>query len=111
MLLSQGESSGIFAAQAPPKIDAHALRHYLERFINDNRHSNDVEHRWLAAYAGDLKMMAYNVKTGNHDTIKKQVNDFRLREIAAECEKLQESREELEKEEARLLREIEQVSQ
>lgn len=96
-------------AQVSPKIDAHDLRNYLERFQNDNRHSTDVEHRWLADYAGDLKTMAFHVKTGNRDTIKKQVHDFRLREIEAAREKLGGEITKLDGEEAKLLREIEQL--
>lgn len=101
------------SAQCPDqparRIDAHMLRSYLEQFQNDNQHSSDVEHRWLAAYAGDLKTMAYHVKTGNHDTIKKQVNEFRLREIEAAKQKLHAEAGKLETEEAKLLREIEQL--
>lgn len=63
------------------KIDAHELRNYLSLFISDQQNSNDVEYRWLAAYAADLMTQAYNVKIGNHDTIKAQVEEFRLGEI------------------------------
>lgn len=97
------------AAQGPRKIDAHDLRNYLDRFQTDNAHSSDVEHRWLAAYAGDLKTMAFHVKTGNHDTIKRQVNDFRMREIKAAKEKLSREQDKLMIEEDKLLREIEQI--
>jgi hypothetical protein len=72
------------AAQAPPKIDAHDLRNYLDRFQKDCYGVRDVEHRWLASYAEDLKTMAFHVKAGNHETIKTQVDAFRLTEIAAE---------------------------
>lgn len=88
-------------------IDVHDLCNYLDRFQIDNAHSPDVELRWLAAYAGDLKTMAFHVKTGNHDTIKKQVNDFRLREIEAARQKLEDETDKLLNEEARLLRELE----
>lgn len=91
------------------RIDAHDLYVYLARFQADNTNSSCVEHRWLAAYAGDLKTMAFHVKTGNHNTIRKQVNEFRLREIDAAKNKLLDEGEKLEKEEARLLREIEQI--
>lgn len=97
------------AAQAPRKIDAHDLRNYLEHFQNDNAHSSDVEHRWLAAYAGDLKMMAFHVKNGNHNSIRKQVNEFRLQEIDEAKQKLHVEADKLETEEAKLLREIEQI--
>lgn len=97
------------ATQAPRKIDAQDLYSYLDRFNTDNRHSSDVEHRWLAAYAGDLKTMAFHVKTGNHDTIRKQVNEFRLREIDEAKQKLHAEADKLETEEAKLLREIEQI--
>lgn len=100
------------SAQCPEqparKIDAHDLRNYLDRFQSDNQHSSDVQHRWLAAYAGDLKTMAYHVKTGNNVTIRKQVNDFRLREIDEAKQKLHAAANDLEKEEAKL-REIEQL--
>lgn len=95
----------------PRKIDAHDLRNILEQFQNDNRHSSDVEHRWLAAYAGDLKTMAFHVKAENHDTIKKQVNEFRLRELDEAKNKLHAEADKLETEEAKLLREIEQISE
>lgn len=95
--------------QPSRKIDVHDLRNYLDRFQIDNAHSPDVELRWLATYAGDLKTMAFHVKTGNHDTIKKQVNDFRLREIEAAKQKLHAEANRLETEETRLLREIEQI--
>lgn len=101
------------SAQCPDqparRIDAYMLHSYLERFQNDNQHSSGVEHRWLAAYAGDLKTMAYHVKIGNHDTIKKQVNEFRLREIETAKEKLQAQSILLKAEESKLLREIEQL--
>lgn len=92
-----------------PTLDAHDLRNYLSQFQVDNAQSSDVEHRWLAAYAGDLKTQAYNVKIGNHDTIRKQVNEFRLREIEEAKAKLHAEAHKLETEEAKLLREIEQI--
>lgn len=92
--------------QEARKIDAHMLRNYLDQFQSDNYSSSDVEHRWLAAYVGDLKMMAFHVKTGNHDTIKRQVNEFRLREIEAAKNQLHAEAHALETEEVKLLREI-----
>lgn len=91
------------------KIDAQDLYSFLDRFQSDNARSSDVEHRWLAAYAGDLKTMVFHVKVRNNDTIKKQVNEFRLREIDEAKNKLHSAADDLEKEEARLLREIEQI--
>ena|SRR5882724_10278841 len=73
------------------RLDAHDLRNYLDRFVSDNKSCRDVEHRWLASYANDLMVQAYNVKAGNHDTIKAQVNAFRLSEIQEERSKLQDS--------------------
>lgn len=92
------------------KIDAHELRHYLSLFISDQQNSYDVEHRWLAAYAADLMAQAYNVKTGNHDTIRRQVHEFRLREIDTARAKLNLDADKLQVEEAKLLREIEQIA-
>lgn len=97
------------AAQTLRKIDAHDLRNYLEQFQSDNMRSADVEHRWLAAYAGDLKTMAYHVKTGNHDTIRKQVNEFRLHEIDEAKNELEDESDKLKNEEIKLLRETEQI--
>jgi hypothetical protein len=61
--------------------DAHDLRNYLAEWIRQNEPSRDVEHRWLAKYAADLMTQAYNVKAGNHETIKTMVSAFRLQEI------------------------------
>lgn len=90
-------------------LDAQDLYSFVDRFMSDGKNSSDVEYRWLAAYAGDLKTMAYHVKIGNHDTIRKQVNEFRLREIDEAKNKLHAMAGELETEEAKLLREIEQL--
>lgn len=95
--------------EAPPRLGAHDLRNYLDAWIKQNADSRDIEHRWLAAYANDLMHQAYNVKVGNHDTIKKQVHDFRLQEIELERLKLTGEVTKLNGEEARLLREIEQL--
>jgi hypothetical protein len=94
---------------AARRIDAHELYCVLDRFQSGNANSPSIEHRWLAAYAGDLKTMAWNVKNNQRGTIKKQVNAFRLREIKAAKEKLQAQSILLETEEAKLLREIEQL--
>lgn len=98
------------SGQSPRKIDAHDLRNYLHRFQTDNMHSSDVEHRWLAAYAGDLLTMAYHVKNGNRDTIRKQVNEFRLREIEMQSAKLLNDLDALHSEEVKLRLEIEQIA-
>lgn len=90
------------------QLDAQDLYNFVDRFISTNRNSLHVERRWLAAYAGDLKTMAWNVKNNQRDTIKKQVNEFRLREIDEAKNKLHVEAEKLETEEAKLLREIEQ---
>lgn len=63
------------------KINAHGLWVAIDTFMADQQYSNDVELRWLATYAIDLKTMAYHVKTGNHETIRAQVEEFRLGEI------------------------------
>lgn len=67
----------------PHCIDAHDLRNYLDAFIRQNECSHDVEHRWLASYAADLMARAYDVKIGNHDTIRTMVEAFRMTEIEA----------------------------
>lgn len=90
-----------------PTMDAHALRNYLNEFVLQNAGSRDVEHRWLASYAADLMVQAFNVKAGNHNTIRKQVEEFRLQEIAAEKAKLREKIEVLDTEEEKALRAIE----
>jgi hypothetical protein len=98
------------ASPAPRPIDAHDLRNYIERFIRENQHSRDVEHRWLADYAKDLMAQAYNVKAGNHDTIKARVNAFRLLEIEEEKSKLQQAISTLEKEEGKIHRQPEEAA-
>lgn len=97
-----------FHVQARRKTDARDLQNYLNQFQQDNSDSGDVEHRWLAQYADDLMKMAFHVKAGNHDTIRKQVNDFRLSEIEAAKNKLQMESDGLTIEENKILREIEQ---
>lgn len=89
------------AAEAP-KIDAHDLRNYIERFIRDNKDSRDVEHRWLAEYAVDLMNCAFDVKAGNHEKIKPLVTGFRLREISCERAELGNADAELEAEAKKL---------
>lgn len=86
-----------------PRIDAHELRNYLARFVEQNTNSRDVEHRWLAAYANDLMVQAYNVKTGNHDTIRALVEEFRFGEIRKEREKLSKQDAVLEQEAGKLI--------
>ena len=88
------------AAERTP--DAHDLRNYLDRFVTGNKHSNSVEHRWLAHYANDLMMQAYNVKTHNLDTIKEQVGAFRLEEIKKARAALAKQDADLEKEAVKL---------
>lgn len=85
-------------AEQARNIDAADLRNYVEAFCRQNANSRDVEHRWLAAYAQDLLLQAYNVKTGNHNTIREQVEKFRLGEIAEARKKLAEQDAVLEKE-------------
>lgn len=88
--------------EQPDSFDAHDLWRRLAAFINANRNSRSVEHRWLACYASDLLRRAWDVHAGNFDTISPLVNDFRLSEIRDERQKLQQRDRELE-EEARKL--------
>lgn len=91
-----------------PRCDAHDLRNFLDNFCRQNASCRDIEHRWLAAYAEDLKLQAYNVKVGNHTTIRKQVEEFRLREIEGKRTQLQKQLAVLESEEKAALRAIEE---
>lgn len=92
------------------QLDAQDLYIFPGRFVSSNGNSPHVDRRWLAAYAGDLKTMAFHVKNNQRDTIKKQVNEFRLREIDEAKQKLHAEADKLETEEAKLLREIEQIA-
>lgn len=75
-------------SEVTPRLDAHDLYVFIDRFIRTNKDSSFVEHRWLAAYACDLQRMVWNVKNNQRDVIRKQVNEFRLREIAKARSKL-----------------------
>ncbi len=103
--------SGAYAEpKVAPCFNSHDLYLMLESFISKNNQSLDIEHRWLAAYAQDLKLQAYNVKVGNRKTIRKQVEEFRLREIAHKKDELKKDLLRLENEEANALRAIEKAS-
>lgn len=86
------------------QIDAHDLRNYLDQFIRQNTCSRDVQMRWLASYAADLMAQAFNVKAGNHETIRAQVEEFRLGEIRKARDELAKQDQVLEAETKKLLR-------
>lgn len=77
------------APEAPRHKSPHALLCDVEEFISCNRHSRDVEMRWLAQYLEDsLVGLLRGARSDSLDEASKvQVARFRLAEIATERSK------------------------
>lgn len=74
------------------KTTATDLYRLINKFINDNEHHRDIEYRWLAEQAIELKNMTHslgiNGSTSFSSKYQKEIAAFRLLEIEEEREKL-----------------------
>ena len=97
-------------AEQHRSMDAHDLYRSLDRFINDNCHSGNVEYRWLADQAIALKTLAYDLHANGIGSFGKKHNEpiskLRLSEIERERAKLAVSDSRLAEEEQKLKRGI-----
>lgn len=89
------------------KTDAHDLYVCINKFIQDNDHSIDVELRWLATKAEPLRVLVRDWKGGGMESLSQaehqSLADFRLQEIAVEQSKLDKAKAALESEAKKIM--------
>ncbi len=96
-------------AEAERPMTPHMLVGSIEKFIQDNRHSGLVEHRWLASYLGDILKIARQVRSGGMSSLDQEyqelAREFRLTELATEKSTREKQIAELDREARKLLAE------
>lgn len=91
-------------------MSGHALFQALNKFIDDNRHSNDVEKRWLAELALPLHYTIREWNAGGMCSLgpdhRKALAEFRLLEIEEKQSKLDKEKRALSEEAEKLKKKV-----
>jgi hypothetical protein len=70
-------------------MTAHQLATDVERFVSDNRHSNDLDDRWLADFLEQLAVPVIREIRNNNvgPKTREAIKRFRAKELEAELER------------------------